>query len=191
MTSTILPRPATAMRGSIVACNERPDNAVSRRALSLARHLRSGTNSRQGSWSMPGAIWWPRRGWTACRSSPSMSPRARRRVGVLRHAQRGDGRARRRVAVDRVSRRRVTLLTVQGALPIVRENRRISGIGSSGAAAQQDEDAARGAGLRPVANNRSGLSGENDTAPSQSLREGPIRFSSPPPSPPQSCAASG
>lgn len=40
----------------------------------------------------------------------------------------------------------VTMLTVQGALPIVSNNQRLGGIGCSGAASQQDEDAAR-AGL--------------------------------------------
>ncbi len=40
----------------------------------------------------------------------------------------------------------VTMLTVQGALPVVANNQRIGGIGCSGAASQQDEDAAR-AGL--------------------------------------------
>lgn len=43
----------------------------------------------------------------------------------------------------------VTLLTVQGALPIVANNQRIGGIGCSGATSQQDEDAAR-AGLGAV-----------------------------------------
>jgi glc operon protein GlcG len=40
----------------------------------------------------------------------------------------------------------LTMLTVQGALPIVISNQRLGGIGCSGAASQQDEDAAR-AGL--------------------------------------------
>ena len=39
-----------------------------------------------------------------------------------------------------------TLVTVQGAVPIVQGGRRVGGIGCSGAQAQQDEDAAR-AGL--------------------------------------------
>jgi glc operon protein GlcG len=37
----------------------------------------------------------------------------------------------------------LTILTVQGAVPIVRDNRRVGGIGCSGATGQQDEDAAR------------------------------------------------
>jgi uncharacterized protein GlcG (DUF336 family) len=40
----------------------------------------------------------------------------------------------------------LTMLTVQGAVPIVSNNQRIGAIGCSGAASQQDEDAAR-AGL--------------------------------------------
>lgn len=40
----------------------------------------------------------------------------------------------------------VTMLTVQGAVPVVINNQRLGGIGCSGAASQQDEDAAR-AGL--------------------------------------------
>jgi uncharacterized protein GlcG (DUF336 family) len=40
----------------------------------------------------------------------------------------------------------LTMLTVQGAVPIVANNQRIGAIGCSGAASQQDEDAAR-AGL--------------------------------------------
>ena len=40
----------------------------------------------------------------------------------------------------------LTLLTVQGGLPVVNNNQRLGGIGCSGAASQQDEDAAR-AGL--------------------------------------------
>jgi glc operon protein GlcG len=40
----------------------------------------------------------------------------------------------------------VTMLAAQGAVPIVTNNQRIGGIGCSGAASQQDEDAAR-AGL--------------------------------------------
>jgi uncharacterized protein GlcG (DUF336 family) len=40
----------------------------------------------------------------------------------------------------------LTMLTVQGAVPIVQNNQRLGGIGCSGAASQQDEDAAR-AGL--------------------------------------------
>jgi uncharacterized protein GlcG (DUF336 family) len=40
----------------------------------------------------------------------------------------------------------VTMLAVQGALPIVEQNRRVGAIGCSGATSQQDEDSAR-AGL--------------------------------------------
>jgi uncharacterized protein GlcG (DUF336 family) len=36
-----------------------------------------------------------------------------------------------------------TLLTVQGALPIVQNNRRVGAMGCSGATSQQDEDSAR------------------------------------------------
>lgn len=42
------------------------------------------------------------------------------------------------------------MLTVQGALPVVQDGRRVGAIGCSGAAAQQDEDAAR-AGLAAAA----------------------------------------
>lgn len=44
----------------------------------------------------------------------------------------------------------VAMLAVQGALPVVQDNRRVGGIGCSGAAAQVDEDAAR-AGLGAAA----------------------------------------
>ena len=37
----------------------------------------------------------------------------------------------------------LTMLTVQGALPIVQNNQRLGAMGCSGAASQQDEDAAR------------------------------------------------